>query len=147
MGYSERPRLPKIGIRRALDPVIYGFGAAASAREACAKSLREAMQRLCFIWGQEAVLTEPVFHARPDFHLDYLLHPKRQNLLRRWLAGEFYHPDLEKRTPDPGLWQLFDLTPAHYHSLSVVKAQAPGLLRTDRASEADAWSDLCGRSL
>lgn len=109
-------------------PVIHGFGAAASTAEACAKSFREAIQRLGFISGEDPVTDEPAFQARPDYHQDYFLHPERRPLLKSWLSGAFFRPHYQNRLPPLGVCRLIDITPSSYRSLWVVKATVPGIL-------------------
>lgn len=110
------------------DPLIYGFGAGAHREEACAKSSREAIQRLCFLDGSGPVEAEPSFCPRPDFHQEYFLHRDRYELLEKWLRGEWSR--LEPLASPLALKEcLFvDITPAHFEGLRVVRVHAPALL-------------------
>ncbi len=115
--------------RKPNAPLIYGFGAGLSSNEALQKSLKEAVQRLSFLDGEEVPEIEPLFSPTPDYHQEYFLHPERQEVLSKWLRGEFFKGSestqlLDTRNPV----QFVDLTPSTLETLVVVKALTPSLL-------------------
>lgn len=116
---------------KAEAPLVYGFGGGSSPAEALQKSLKEAVQRLCFLDGAETPESKPAFEPTADFHQNYFLHPSRKQLLRRWLDGDFYRPGDEVLSQLLGgrrSVQFVDLTPAHLEQLFVVKVLSPHLL-------------------
>ncbi|XYH92914.1 YcaO-like family protein [Sorangium sp. So ce1128] len=77
-----------IGWPRTADaPLLRGFGAARSSSEALERALRETLQGLAFLWGEEIPSAPPAPSASPLFHLDWYLLPDTHEVLRRWLAG------------------------------------------------------------
>lgn len=113
--------------------LIYGFGAGPSEEEALQKSLREAVQRLCFLDGSELPDAAPAFEPTPDYHQAFYLHPLRHPTLRAWLDGGFFQKSaghgkegnlvrLRDRV------QFVDLTPPNFENLFVVKAIAESFI-------------------
>ncbi|HET6332238.1 MAG TPA: YcaO-like family protein [Polyangiales bacterium] len=69
-------------------PLVYGFGADASAVSALASAKREALQRLAFLWGEPLPAEPPPPQPVPDYHQEYYLYPAHHAILRDWLAGK-----------------------------------------------------------
>lgn len=111
----------------ASKPVIYGFGAHHAPHTAVERSLKEALQRLCFLHDAEPV-GELAFRPTPDFHQDYFLQPDQQASIKRWLAGEHFQQRYAERIAFSGPAYWLDLTPHDLFPGKVVQVLVPGCL-------------------
>jgi len=114
------PRTPE-------NPLVYGFGAAESLREARARAEREARQRLAFLWGEALPTHAPEPAPTPDFHQEHFLYPPHHAQLFAWLEGKLPPASRRTRPFDGDRLSFVDLTPVALHStgLCVVKASSP----------------------
>lgn len=114
--------------RRNQRPLLLGWGSNSDLDLALSHALREAIQRIAFLWDEEAKLDFPSFRPSVDYHLDFYLNPKSFDQLKRWLEGDHfemrksYSPILSK-TVDREEILYVDLTPSSSHgNVRVVKA-------------------------
>jgi ribosomal protein S12 methylthiotransferase accessory factor YcaO len=70
------------------EPVIYGFAARETPRDALSAALDECIQRLGFLWGEPIPEASPHPAPTPSFHQEFYLCPENHEALRRWLRGE-----------------------------------------------------------
>lgn len=109
-------------------PVIYGFGADAVADDATERSLKEALQRLCFLHDAEEPEAEAAFKPTADFHQDYFLQPAQQMAIKGWLAGDHFQERYAQALAFQGESQWLDLTPHDNFPGKVVQVFLPGSL-------------------
>lgn len=74
--------------RAAGAPLIRGAGAGRSRGAAENRAIRECLQSVGFLWGEEVPAVEPAFATTADYHQEYYLWPESLPRLRRWLDGE-----------------------------------------------------------
>jgi hypothetical protein len=119
-----------LGLPRRKDvPLLRGAGAAWTLDEARARAMRECVQGLAFLWGEEIPNSAPEPAPTAMYHLDHYLWPGSHGALRRWaISGRGavpVGPDLPYTAPMHAL-TFVDLTPpALRDRVCVVKAQLP----------------------
>lgn len=74
--------------RRDDIPLIWGYCARPSERDALLGAVHEGLQGLAFLWGEPIEDDVPPLTPTPMFHLERWQHRKHHALLRRWLDGE-----------------------------------------------------------
>lgn len=74
--------------KKANLPLTYGFGSGDSLDLAYRHAMKEAVQRMGFLWGIKPpnVALESV--AEPEFHMEHFRHEAGLAALRKWLEGE-----------------------------------------------------------
>jgi hypothetical protein len=120
--------------KSAIHPRVCGFGARESDQLATEAALREFLQGMSFLWGEEIPSELPAFSPTPDYHQECYLHSSGIAKIKAWLSGK--HDPLRewfsgpKCDEAPKGFQYIDLTPTHLKGqLYVVKAIHPCLLR------------------
>lgn len=112
-GFPTRPDLP----------LVLGYGARWSQALALEAAIRESLQALGFLWGEELPATAPALAPTPAAHVEAMLYPPRHALLRAWLddGHERYSVPPPVTDRDTGI-EFSDLTPSWLEGLFVAKA-------------------------
>jgi hypothetical protein len=107
-------------------PLLRGLSAKPSTAEAVDDAVREALQSLCFLWGEALPSVPPEPQASPDYHQEYYLLRDHHQPLRRWLDGKGPKTDVQLPAFDPRATRFVDLTPEELEGkLWVCKAINP----------------------
>ncbi len=93
-------------------PLIRGLSAKPDVASAAHAAIAEALQSLCFLWGEELPNGTPEASPTPAYHQDYYLVPDQHELLRAWLGGRLPHALRQPAAFDPSSVRYVDLTPA-----------------------------------
>lgn len=102
---------------------VIGLGCGKQLDEALQKAIKETLQRIGFLYGEE-YSDEFLFHPDPLFHQDYYLYPSHYQLIREWIMGRREKNDLPYINPETMSeeWIFIDLTPPWMKEGCVVKA-------------------------
>ncbi|MGE0616973.1 MAG: YcaO-like family protein [Bacteriovoracia bacterium] len=124
--------------RQSGKPFLMGFGAGANVAEACDHALRDAIQRVAFLWDEPAADPNPQaeieFRPSVDFHLESFLLPRSFDRVQAWLDGKHLGrvPGLVPAAPEAYRLESFafaDITPEGSRSHGrVVRAISPVLI-------------------
>ena len=113
-------------------PLVFGYGARDSVRDAVAAATREALQLLSFLYGEPVSQEAPEPAPTPMCHLETHQPRDRQASLRSWLGGGHRRYGGARATEPPappGAVSFADLTPGWLGaSLRVAKAVSPAAL-------------------
>lgn len=94
-------------------PLVFGFGAALDKLEAFRKAEREALQRVAFLFDQEAD-KNCEFTPDPLYHQEFFLRPENRHLIEDWLSGRFCGVCKLRESRQKYSDQIFtDITPSH----------------------------------
>lgn len=90
-GDAETSDVNVVGVfgfpRRVGVPLVLGYGARGTEREALDAATREALQLLAFLWGEPVTNEAPPVGPTAMHHLERFQFAGHHHLLRRWLAG------------------------------------------------------------
>ena len=126
IGILARPKDPK----RA--PLLFSSAGGATLSEAVGNAEREALQRLCFLWGEDIPKRAPQFSTSVDYHQAYYLVPDHHTLLERFCRVGHTALATKAAAPPPvntACVRFADLTPPTLSGgLKVVRAVCPNAL-------------------
>lgn len=104
-------------------PFIHGFGACTTQSGALTHASGECLQRLGFLYGEEAPTDLSEYHPSAELHLNYVLMHQGEEAIQEWLAGSYYRPHEVQRSKKLQQILLFDLTPQNLKGkVSLIKA-------------------------
>lgn len=121
VGVFALPRRPEL-------PLAMGFAARPDEADALAAALREAVQCLAFLWGEELPREAPPIGPTAMHHLEYWQYGDRHAQLEAWLDGAHARwagsldRALPRSAPDAPI-EFADLTPSWARDVFVVRAR------------------------
>lgn len=116
--------------RRKELPLAFGFACNETKVEAHKSAMRECLQRLAFLYGEQLPHHPPALAPTPGFHQEWYLLPRHHDLLRNWLHhGNPPTTCVDPTAERPSRLSFVDLTCEHLrHRAVVLKATDPSLL-------------------
>jgi len=125
-------------------PLLRGLSAKPDVLAATQGAIAEALQSLCFLWGEDLPSEVPDVSPTPAYHQDYYLLPEHHARLRAWLDGQLPRAVSQPPAFVANSVRYVDLTPTELRGqLALCKAISPSAVQLAFGPQLE----LCGEPL